>query len=55
MWSKGRGLFTKDNGGCGLEKSKYPEIYEVYIYAYVSGCLSLPSQMLLGQKEIGLC
>lgn len=26
-----------------------------YIYAYVSGSLSLPSQMLVGQKETGLC
>lgn len=26
-----------------------------YIYAYVSGSLSLLSQMWLGQKETGLC
>lgn len=32
MWSKGSDMSTKDdNGGCGLEKYKYPEIYEVYI------------------------
>lgn len=32
MWSKGSDVFTKDDsGGCGLEKSKYPEIYKVYI------------------------
>lgn len=48
-------IFTKDdNGGCGLDKSKYPEIMR-YVYAYVAGSLSLLSQMLLGQKETGSC
>lgn len=40
-------MFTKDdNGGCGFEKSRYPEIYEIYIYIYMHLCLwlSQPSQ-----------
>lgn len=51
MWSKGSVMFTKGgNRGCGLEKSKYLEIDElyIYIYAYVTGSLSVPGQMLLG-------
>lgn len=42
-------MFAKDgNRGCGLEKSKYLEICELYIYAYVTGSVSIPGQMLLG-------
>lgn len=35
-------MFTKDdNGGCGFEKSRYPEIYEIYIYIYAPMSLAL--------------
>lgn len=43
-------MFTKDdNGRCGLEKSKYPEIYEVYICLCL--WLSQPSQSNAGGSK----